>query len=147
MTLHYFSTSSGRIELAMTLDQAQRASHQGECDKGDGMTEIRTGLKLADVLRGQTSPHLASVMYLNGVEVIDPFQDAVPCALMLPSREGRVMQGNAWYYRIKWNTHTVHDTQHEARLEGSKFPRFIVTGYHSREWENIVERVDLEGVR
>ena len=40
------------------------------------MTEIRTGLNLADVLRGQTSPHLASVMYLNDMQVIDPFQDA-----------------------------------------------------------------------
>lgn len=28
----YFSTSSGRIELAMTLEQAQSASHQGQCD-------------------------------------------------------------------------------------------------------------------
>jgi hypothetical protein len=29
----WFSTSSGRIELTMTLDQAQRAHHTGECDK------------------------------------------------------------------------------------------------------------------
>lgn len=31
-TLHYFSSSSGRIELAMTLEQAEGASHQGSCD-------------------------------------------------------------------------------------------------------------------
>jgi hypothetical protein len=28
----WFSTSSGRIELKMTLDQARSASHQGQCD-------------------------------------------------------------------------------------------------------------------
>lgn len=28
----WFSTSSGRIELQMTLAQAQSASHQGQCD-------------------------------------------------------------------------------------------------------------------
>lgn len=30
--LHWFSTSSGRIELSMTLEQAEGASHQGQCD-------------------------------------------------------------------------------------------------------------------
>lgn len=28
----WFSSSSGRIELSMTLEQAQSASHQGQCD-------------------------------------------------------------------------------------------------------------------
>jgi hypothetical protein len=28
----YFSSSSGRIELQMTLSQAEGASHQGRCD-------------------------------------------------------------------------------------------------------------------
>lgn len=30
--LRYFSTSSGKIELEMTLEQAQGAAHQGRCD-------------------------------------------------------------------------------------------------------------------
>lgn len=51
------------------------------------MNEIRTGLNLADVLRGQTSPHLASVMYLNDMQVIDPFQDAAPCFLSYTQKE------------------------------------------------------------
>lgn len=28
----WFSTSSGRIEIKMTLEQARGASHQGQCD-------------------------------------------------------------------------------------------------------------------
>lgn len=28
----YYNSSCGRIELAMTLEQAQSASHQGQCD-------------------------------------------------------------------------------------------------------------------
>ena len=28
----WFTSSSGRIELKMTLDQARSASHQGQCD-------------------------------------------------------------------------------------------------------------------
>jgi hypothetical protein len=31
--MEYFNTSSGRIELEMSLDQAQTASHQGRCDE------------------------------------------------------------------------------------------------------------------
>lgn len=31
--LLWFTSSCGRIELQMTLDQAQRAFHQGECDR------------------------------------------------------------------------------------------------------------------
>lgn len=50
MNLHYFSTSSGRIELAMTLDQAQRASHQGECDKD--VRELATHPDIAAQLDG-----------------------------------------------------------------------------------------------
>jgi hypothetical protein len=31
--LLWFASSSGRIELQMTMEQAQSASHQGECDE------------------------------------------------------------------------------------------------------------------
>lgn len=31
-TKHWFSSSSGRIELCMTADDAHGASHQGQCD-------------------------------------------------------------------------------------------------------------------
>lgn len=31
-TLYFWQTSSGRIDLAMTLAQAQAAYHQGQCD-------------------------------------------------------------------------------------------------------------------
>ena len=30
--MRWFSTSSGRIELTMTLEQAQSGSHPGQCD-------------------------------------------------------------------------------------------------------------------
>lgn len=30
--LHYFTSSNGAFEIAMTLRQARRASHQGQCD-------------------------------------------------------------------------------------------------------------------
>ena len=33
MNALWFSTSSGRIEIQMTLEQAQRASHSGQCDE------------------------------------------------------------------------------------------------------------------
>jgi hypothetical protein len=32
MEKQWFSTSSGRIELELTLDDAESASHQGQCD-------------------------------------------------------------------------------------------------------------------
>jgi folate-binding Fe-S cluster repair protein YgfZ len=30
---HWYSSSSGRIELEMTLEQARSVSHQGQCDE------------------------------------------------------------------------------------------------------------------
>lgn len=35
---HWFSSSSGRVELCMTADQARGASHQGRCD--DDVAEL-----------------------------------------------------------------------------------------------------------
>ena len=42
----WFSTSSGRIELEMTLKQAEMASHQGECDD-----DVRFLSKLPSIAR------------------------------------------------------------------------------------------------
>lgn len=49
--LLWFTSSSGRIELQMTMDQAQRAFHQGECDR-----DVR-GLATDSAISAQLAAH------------------------------------------------------------------------------------------
>jgi hypothetical protein len=44
----YWSSSSGTIELALTLDQASKGYHQGQCDAD--IAELRTDPQIAEQL-------------------------------------------------------------------------------------------------
>ena len=93
--LHWYSSSSGRIELRMTMEQARSASHQGKCDE-DVLTlskvpEIRVQLDaikpcdLSEELRGygawdkeelaDYTQNLQRILWLAAGDIVDNTPD------------------------------------------------------------------------
>jgi hypothetical protein len=110
----WYSSSSGKIELQMTLEQAKAMSHSGQCDadvaamrKAPGIAKQIAGIK-PDVLREELreygawdEDHLADhnqnldrLLWLAAGEIVDEYVSANKSHLVkqMTARKGRIAQ-------------------------------------------------------